>query len=52
MGLHQSSALSPFLFDLVMDFLTWHIQGEVLYCFLFVDDVVLMDETRSRVNAK
>ncbi|KAF3676555.1 putative mitochondrial adenine nucleotide transporter BTL1-like [Capsicum annuum] len=28
-GLHQASTLSPFLFALVMDMLTWSIQGEV-----------------------
>ncbi|XP_047258388.1 uncharacterized protein LOC124890643 [Capsicum annuum] len=38
-GLHQRSTLSPFLFALVTDALTWHIQGGVLWCILFADDV-------------
>ncbi|XP_070032992.1 secreted RxLR effector protein 78-like [Nicotiana tomentosiformis] len=45
MGLHQRSALIPFLFAMVMDALTYHIQGEVPWCMLFVDDIVLIDET-------
>ena len=36
MGLHQGSALSPFLFALVMDALTHHIQGEVPWCICYL----------------
>ncbi|KAM3202763.1 hypothetical protein P3L10_030388 [Capsicum annuum] len=35
-----------------MDVLTRHIQGEVPWCMLFADDVVLIDETRGGVNDK
>jgi len=52
MGLHQGSTLSPFLLGLVMDDLTQDIQDEVLWYMLFADDIVLIDETRNRVNAK
>jgi len=51
-GLHQGSTLSPYLFVLVMDELTRHIQEEVSWCLLFADDIVLIDETREGVNAK
>ena len=47
-GLHQGSALSPYLFALLMDEVTTHIQEEVSWCMLFVDDIVLRDG----VNAK
>ena len=51
-GLHQRSALSPYLFALVMDEITRDIQGEIPWCMLFADDVVLVDESRAGVNRK
>ena len=50
--LHQGSALSPFLFAIVMDELTRAIQDEISWCMLFADDIVLVDETRAGVNVK
>ncbi|KAM1919388.1 hypothetical protein ACFX15_023329 [Malus domestica] len=51
-GLHQNSSLSPYLFALVMDELTRHIQDDIPWCMLFADDIVLIDETQEGVNAK
>ena len=51
-GLHQGSALSPFLFSIVMDELMRSIQESVLWCMLFADDIVLIDKSRAGVNAK
>ncbi|XP_021748959.1 uncharacterized protein LOC110714726 [Chenopodium quinoa] len=45
-GLHQRSALSPFLFAMVLDEVTRPIQDEVQWCMLFADDIVLVDETK------
>ena len=43
-GLHQGSALSPYLFVLVMDEVTRNIQGDI--------HVVLVDESQVGVNRK
>jgi hypothetical protein len=51
-GLHQGSALSPYLFALVMDEVTRDIQGGISWCMLFADDVVLVDESRTGVGQK
>jgi hypothetical protein len=51
-GLHQRSALSPYLFHLVMNDVTTDIQRDIPWCMLFADDVVLVDDSRTRVNKK
>jgi hypothetical protein len=50
-GLHQGS-LSPYLFALVMDEVTREIKDGIPWCMLFVDDVVLVDESRTGVDQK
>jgi hypothetical protein len=51
-GLYQGLALSPYLFALVKDEVTSDIQGDIPWCMLFVDGVVLVDESREGVNRK
>jgi hypothetical protein len=48
-GLHQGSALSPYLFVLVMDEVTKDIHDGIPWCMLFADHVVLVDESRTGV---
>ena len=45
-------SVSPYLFALVMDYVTRDIQGDIPWCMLFADDVVLIDESRTGVNQK
>lgn len=52
MEVHQRLALSPFLFVLVMDELMQSIQNEVLCYMLFVDGIILTDETHNGVNSR
>jgi hypothetical protein len=51
-GLHQGSALSPYLFALVMDEVIRDIQGGIPWCMLFADDVVFVNESRMGVEQK
>jgi hypothetical protein len=51
-GLHQGSALTTYLFALVMDEVTREIQGGITWCMLFANDVVLVDESRTGVDQK
>ncbi|XP_016501346.1 uncharacterized protein LOC107819723 [Nicotiana tabacum] len=37
---------------LVMDALTYHVQGKVLWSMLFADDIVLIDEMRDNINER
>ena len=41
-SLHQGSSLSHYLFTLVLDVLTEHIQDAISKCMLFIDDIVLI----------
>ena len=51
-GFYQDSALSPFLFTIVMDELTREIEDEVLWCILFADDIILIGKIRYGLNDK
>lgn len=42
----QGSALSPFIFLLVLDEMTGRIQGETLWSMTFSDDVALIDQNK------
>ena len=51
-GLHQGSALSPFLFAVIMDRLTDKVRIEPLWMMLFADDIVICEETRKEVEQR
>ncbi|KAG2462202.1 RTJK polymerase, partial [Polypterus senegalus] len=49
-GLHQGSALSPFLFAMVMDRLTDEVRQESLWTMMFADDIVICSDSREQVE--
>ena len=51
-GLHQGSALSPFLFAVIMDRLTDEVRREPPWTMLFADDIVIWEETREEVERR
>ena len=51
-GLHQGSALSPFLFVLVMDVLSKEIRNEELWELLYADDLVITAESEEELQSR
>ena len=49
-GLHQGSALSSFLFNIVFDVLTRGVRQGVPWSMMYADDVVLCEETSGEVE--
>ncbi|KAK3513273.1 hypothetical protein QTP70_009811 [Hemibagrus guttatus] len=49
-GLHQGSALSPFLFAIVMDQLSEEVRQESPWTMTFADDIVICSESREQVE--
>ena len=51
-GLHQGSALSPFLFRVIMDRLTDEVRRESPWTMLFTDNIVICEETRKEMDRR
>ena len=51
-GLHQGSALSPFLFAVVMDVLSENVRRDMLWDLLFADDLVITAETEEQLQER
>ncbi|KAK3529802.1 hypothetical protein QTP86_004630 [Hemibagrus guttatus] len=49
-GLHQGSALSPFLFAIVMDQLSEEVRQESPWTMMYADDIVICSESREQVE--
>ena len=50
LGLYKVLTISPFLFTIVMDELPKEIQDEVLWCILFANNIVLVEETKGELT--
>uniref|UniRef100_A0A1B0CS40 Putative rna-directed dna polymerase from mobile element jockey-like diaphorina citri n=1 Tax=Lutzomyia longipalpis TaxID=7200 RepID=A0A1B0CS40_LUTLO len=51
-GVHQGSALSPLLFNIVMDYLTSEVQTQAPWTLLYADDVVLVDTDKDLLQGR
>ena len=51
-GLHQGSALSPFVFAVIMDRLTDEVRRKPPWTMLCADDIVICEETREEEGKK
>ena len=51
-GLHQGSALSPFLFGVMMNWLTDEAKRESQRTMLFADDIVICEDTGEEVERR
>ena len=51
-GLHQGSALSPFLFAVIMERLTDEVRREPPWTMLFADDIVICEVTMEKVEQR
>ena len=49
-GLHQGSALSPFLFAILMDRLTDEVRKELPWTMMFADDIVICGPSKEQVE--
>ena len=49
-GLHQGSALSPFLFAMVIDRLTGEVRQDSPWNMMFADDIVICNESKEQVE--
>nr|GFD04777.1 polyprotein, putative [Tanacetum cinerariifolium] len=51
-GLHQGSAISPYLFSLILDELSRGIQRNIPWSMVFADDIVLVAESADALNMR
>ena len=51
-GLHQGSALSPYIFDMIMDVIVAEVKDEVPWSVLFADDIVLVATSKEEAEMK